>query len=363
MTDQHVVLIGGGHTHALVLAALRDDPLAGARITLINPGPTAPYSGMLPGFVAGHYTQGQLEIDLAALAESAGASLVQDRVTSADPVTRHVTLASGGKMPFDVVSFDVGITTEMPGLPGFSEHGVPAKPLSAFAARWLSFRDGAQPADIAVIGGGVAGAELSLAMRHALKARKRDARVHLIDRSEILGEVPEGVRARLRRVLARNGIQIHEHAAIASVGPDAVTLENGKRIVSSFTVGAAGANPHDWIVDCGLALHEGFIVVDGALRAQGHEAIFAAGDCAHMSKTPRPKAGVYAVRQAPILTANLRSCVTGEPLADYVPQSDYLKLVSLGRKSALGVYRGIPFKGTLIWCLKDWIDRRFMAQF
>lgn len=363
MTDQHIVLIGGGHTHALVLAALRDDPIAGARITLINPGPTAPYSGMLPGFVAGHYTQTQLEIDLVALAASAGATLVQDRVVGANPSARHVTLASGATMPFDVVSFDVGITTEMPKLPGFSEYGVPAKPLSSFATRWLAFRDGAQPADIAVIGGGVAGAELSMAMGHALRARKRDARVHLIDRSEILGEVPDRVRAGLRRALMRNGIQIHEHATIASVGPDALTLGNGRRIVSSFTVGAAGASPHEWIGHCGLATHKGFIAVDPMLRAQGHEAIFAVGDCAHMVETPRPKAGVYAVRQAPILTANLRSCITHTPLDKYAPQSDYLKLISLGRKSALGVYWGMPFQGALIWRLKDWIDRRFMAQF
>src|SRR6056297_3082474 len=86
-----LVLIGGGHTHALVLRKWGMAPLPGARLTLINPGPTAPYSGMLPGHIAGHYTREELDIDLVRLARFAGARLVLARATDIDPQAQVVT--------------------------------------------------------------------------------------------------------------------------------------------------------------------------------------------------------------------------------------------------------------------------------
>ena len=154
MMKKNLVLVGGGHTHALVLAAWRAKGLPDTRVVLVNPGPTAPYSGMLPGFVAGHYSQTQLQIDLAALCTSTGATLVQDSAVALDPQARLLHLQNGAPVPFDVLSMDVGITTAMPALDGFAQHAIAAKPLGAFAARWAQARDG--DGAIAVIGGGVA---------------------------------------------------------------------------------------------------------------------------------------------------------------------------------------------------------------
>ena len=166
-----LVLIGGGHAHALVLRRWGMKPLPGARLTLINPGPTAPYTGMLPGHVAGHYPRDALEIDLVRLARFAGARLILGRVDALDRERRRVHVAGRGWIAYDLASIDIGITSDLPDLPGFAEHAIAAKPLGPFADAWAAFRAGAGPAEIAVIGGGVGGVELAMAMAHALRAR------------------------------------------------------------------------------------------------------------------------------------------------------------------------------------------------
>jgi len=178
-----LVLIGGGHTHALVLRNWGMNPLPGVRLTVINPGPTAPYSGMLPGFVAGHYTRDELDIDLVKLARFAGARLIVGKAVSVDPLAKTITVPNRPPVGYDVTAIDVGITSEMPKLAGFAEHGIPAKPLGTFATRWDMFRDTAHAPKVAVIGGGVAGAELAMAMAYAL--RDKSPNVALIDRGQI----------------------------------------------------------------------------------------------------------------------------------------------------------------------------------
>ena len=156
-----LVLIGGGHSHALVLRMWGMNPLRGVRVTVINPLPTAAYSGMLPGFVAGHFTREQLDIDLVRLARFAGARVIIGSAEGIDTEKREVRIAGQGPISYDVVSVDVGITSEMPALPGFPEHGIPAKPLAEFAAKWDAYRTTAKAPKVAVIGAGIAGAERS----------------------------------------------------------------------------------------------------------------------------------------------------------------------------------------------------------
>ena len=357
-----VVLIGGGHAHALVLLKWAMRPLPGARLTLINPGPTAPYSGMLPGFVAGHYGRSDLDIDLVRLARHAGARLILGSAHRLDPDARTVSVAGRPDIAFDVASVDVGITSEMPGLPGFAEHGIPAKPLGTFAEKWAAFRDGEGLSNISVIGGGVAGAELVLAMAHALRSRGRLQQATLIDSGPVLGAASAGVRDHMRRAFAEHGVTLIENAPVAGIHEDHVKLEGGREVLSDFTTGAAGARPHDWLAASGLDLHEGFLTVSETLQTSD-PAIFATGDCAHLGYAPRPKAGVYAVRQAPILLHNLRAAITGDPMRRYTPQKDYLKLISMGGKEALGERFGMLFAGKMVWRWKDRIDQNFMEQF
>ncbi len=359
---QDLVLIGGGHAHALVLRKWGMLPLPGARLTVINPGPTAPYSGMLPGFVAGHYSRDELDIDLVKLARFAGARVVIGAAIGIDTATRQIHVPGRPPIGYDVASVDVGITSDMPSLPGFAEHAIPAKPLDAFAARWDAFRKSEGPAHIAVIGGGIAGVELVLAMAHALRARGRLAQATLIDNTEALTAIGDKARAKLRNALTEQAVTLLEGAEIASIEPDHIRLTDGREVLSDFTTGAAGARPYDWINETGLELVNGFITVDAQLQSSD-PAVFAAGDCAHLSHAPRPKAGVYAVRQSPVLFDNLQAALSGGELRPYKPQKDYLKLISLGTKAALAERFGLTPSGPLMWRWKNHIDQKFMSKF
>ncbi|MBJ3763449.1 selenide, water dikinase SelD [Maribius pontilimi] len=357
-----LVLIGGGHAHALVLRAWGMDPLPGARLTLINPGPTAPYTGMLPGFVAGHYDRDTLEIDLMRLARFAGARIILGHATGIDRAAGEIAvedaLLGPRRVAYDVASIDIGIHSDMPDLPGFDAHGVAAKPLGRFASKWASHLDGPdRAAPKAVIGGGVAGVELAMAMSFGAGG----APVTVIDSSAALSGVGRGAERALRHAMQRHDVTLIERAEVSEIKATHVLLADGRTIPARFVTGAAGARPYAWLAETGLDLHEGFVTVDDTLRSSDR-AIFAAGDCAHMGFAPRPKAGVFAVRQAPILTRNFRAAMGAGRWSYYRPQRDYLKLISTGQKSAVADKLGLRLSGPLLWRWKDHIDRTFMSR-
>ncbi|MBV1868761.1 MAG: selenide, water dikinase SelD [Marinosulfonomonas sp.] len=362
---REIVLIGGGHCHALVLRMWAMKPLAGVRLTVINPHPTAPYTGMLPGFVAGHYSREALDIDLVRLARVAGARLILDRAVAIDPVAQTVSLAGGRVIPYHTASVDIGITSDLPALPGFGENAIPAKPLDRFATAWDAYLAAASDAaNVVVIGGGVGGVELALAMRHGLAQKGHpSAPVTLIEKRNLLFEQSKSLTKALKSALKSNAITVLENVEITAITHDTVVLASGQSIAANLVIGAAGARPQAWLKDSGLDLNDGFIAVDATLRSITHSDVFAVGDCAHLTFAPRPKAGVFAVREAPVLFANLRAAVSGGSMQAFRPQKDYLKLISLGQKSALADKWGLRSSGAALWRLKDRIDQKFMDQF
>lgn len=365
-----IVLIGGGHTHALALRRWGMAPEPGVRLTLISPLPTAAYSGMLPGHIAGHYTASELMIDLVCLARFAGARLILGHATGIDRAARRVHVPGRADVVYDLLSIDIGITTEPADLPGFADFGVAAKPLERFASRWQQFvsdvAQGQAAPQVVIIGGGLAGVELALAAHHRLTKAQPTLRptITLLEASpNPLSAVGAATRAALFGQLSAAGIDLVANARVAQVEKTGVICADGRQWPSQFTLGAAGARPQRWLADTGLALTNGFIDITPTLQSANDPQIFAVGDCAHMSYAPRPKAGVFAVRQAPILHANLRAALNGLRLQRYQPQSDYLKLISTGKKSAVADRFGLHLGGAWLWRWKDRIDRRFMARF
>ncbi len=360
---KEVLLLGGGHTHALVLRRWGMRPVPGARLTLVNPAPSAPYTGMLPGHVAGHYRRDALEIDLVRLARFAGARFIEGRAVDLDMAARRARLESGRHLPYDILSLDVGITSDMPSLPGFAEHGVAAKPLGRFADRWAEATAGRGPLSVVLLGGGVAGAELAMACAHRLKTLGRRGEITLIDRGRILDAAAPAMRRRLLRALDDWGVTCIAEDPPVEVTADAVRLDGGGHVPSDLTVGTAGAVPQPWLGATGLETRGGYVATDRYLRSVTDPCIYATGDCAHFTPDPRPKAGVYAVRAAPVLAHNLAADLTGRQRRAFRPQRDFLKLVSLGGQSAVAEKQGFAVAGPLMWRWKDRIDARFMERF
>ena len=359
-----LVFVGGGHAHALVLLRWAMAPLPGVRLTVINPGPAAPYTGMLPGLIAGHYRRDEIMIDLVRLGRQAGARLVMDRATGIDRDRRLLHLSGRPPLAYDLLSLDIGIGSDLPDIPGYTDHAVAAKPLGHYAEAWEAFLARALDApQLVIIGGGVGGVELALASHHRLTGFGRAPRITIVERgAEALPNIGRAARDRLLGHAARAGIRFVTGAAATAIAADSVTLTTGERLPSDFTLSVAGSRPQGWLADTGLALHQGFVTVGPSLQSSD-PLIFAAGDCAHLSHAPRPKAGVFAVREAPVLFHNLRAALTGGAMRPYHPQRDYLKLVSTGGKGAVADKFGLRSGGAWLWRLKDRIDRKFMAMF
>jgi selenide, water dikinase len=359
--NRDLVLIGGGHAHALVLRMWGMDPLPGTRVTVINPDPVAPYTGMLPGLIAGHYRRDELMIDLVRLARFAGARVILDRATGIDRQAKLIHLAGRPPLPYDLAAIDIGITSDLPALPGAREHAVAAKPLGRYAEAWEAFV--ATPPDrprVVILGAGLGGVELALASAHRLGSGPS---VTLLDQAEtFLPTLAPAARRVLETRLKAAGVILRLGVRVAEIRAGSVVLEGGEAVGSDFTLTATGARPHGWLAETGLRQEGGFLVTDASLRTSD-PAVFASGDCAGIAGDPRPKAGVFAVRAAKVLHANLRAALMGKPLQKFKPQGDYLKLISLGEQAAVAEKWGLVGSGPKFWRLKDRIDRKFMDKF
>jgi selenide,water dikinase len=358
------VLVGGGHAHVQVLRRLMMRPIPGVRACVVLDRPEAVYSGLVPGFVAGDYAAAELEIDVVPLARRAGAAVVLARALRVDPVAQRIELEGRPALAYDVASLDVGSSVRGLELPGVRQHALATRPIRAFVdaleAR-LAGLPGERAPRIAIVGAGAAGVELAF----TLGARARAQLCVLDAGAEILPGYPARVRRRALSLAQSRGIALRTGVRAAAVEPGAVRLESGERVAADLVVWATGAAPPDLVRESALPVDAaGFLRVSSTLEVVGVEGLFAVGDCAALEGHPWvPKAGVYAVRQGPVLAANLRARLACRPLRAYRPQRDFLSLMNLGGRRALGAKWGTAFAGAGVWRLKDRIDRRFVRRF
>jgi len=364
-----LVLVGGGHSHALALRMLAMNPVAGLRITLISPASHTPYSGMLPGLIAGHYRFEQVHIDLARLCQWSGARFIAGEVTGLDPGRKRLSLADRPPVDYDLVSIDIGSKPELESVPGAGEHAIPVKPIAHLWERWQALekilRDHGAAARhrIAVVGGGAGGVELAMALSHRLRGTGVTLDLYC-DAPHILQAYNPRSRRAVMAALARHGIRVHLDARVVAVEQSQLVIGNGERHGYDDLFWCTGAAAAPWIAASGLATDErGFLAVRDTLQASADESVFAAGDIAAQVNYPRPKAGVYAVRQAPVLAHNLRAAALGGVLRAYRPQRRFLSLISLGAREATADKGPFTATGRWVWRWKDRIDRAFMARF
>ena len=370
-----LVLVGGGHSHVIVLRRLGMRPIPGVRITIIARDLHAPYSGMLPGLIAGLYEFDDVHIDLGPLARFAGARLFHAEAVGLDLDRRTVLCRDRPPVPYDVLSIDVGIAPRLD-VAGAVEHAVPVKPIGGLVARWERLerrvRESPRRLRVATVGAGAAGVELTLAMQHALSTRARDESGGFhVPEFHLFGAAPtllpthnRGARRRFGRVLAARDVQLHLGTRISRVDPGRLETTRGESLEVDEVVWATAAAPPPWPAASGLAVDgAGFIAVDATLQSTSHPGVFAAGDVAAVLDHPREKAGVFAVRQGAPLAANLRRALVGKRLRPFSPQRRFLSLVSTGDRYAVASRGRMSAEGAWVWRWKDWIDRRFMRRF
>jgi selenide,water dikinase len=221
--------------------------------------------------------------------------------------------------------------------------------------------------EISIVGGGAAGVELALAIEYRLRREFPLATPHvrvIADTPILVPQLNAGARRRLKLHLGRRGIGVHLAAAVAQVAADSVRLETGIEFRSDATFWAAGASAPPWIAGSGLAVDtRGFMLVNDSLQCVTDRDVFGAGDCVSHEGRALPKAGVFAVRAAPVLAANLRAAAHGGALIPHVTSPRHLALIATGRRHAVGAWDGLAFQGAWVWRWKDRIDRDFVARY
>jgi selenide,water dikinase len=370
----HLVLAGGGHAHLFVLEGMARRPLpAGSRVTLVAQHREHAYSGMVPGLVGGRYRAEELLIDLAGLARSAGAELIEATAESLDPEGQALVLGDGRRVAYDLLSIAVGSGTAGGDRPGVRDTALFVKPIDRTLAlvpaiERLVAGGGGPGLQIAVVGAGAAGVELALAIRARLRLLGRDdARVALVDGdTRILGDRSDACRKEAESVLAEQKVGLVLGGEVQALDGDRLRLPSGATLRADMVVWAAGPQAPALFRGSGLATDErGYLRVDRTLRSVSHPSVFAAGDAAALEGYPgMAKAGVYAVRQGPVLRDNLLAALAGRrPRRRFRPQRRFLALLNTGDGRAILSYGDLAVTGRWAMTLKDRIDRRFIARF
>lgn len=369
-----LVLLGGGHSHVAVLKMLGMDPIPGARLTLISKDNVAPYSGMLPGLIAGHYSHDEAHIDLRKLCGFANAQFYRGEVSGLDLENKRVLCKDRPPVAFDLLSINTGSMPRSHDIPGAAKYTLPVKPVDRFLVRWLEVIEQirrAQTVRIAVVGGGAGGVELTLSAQYrltnALQNERNAPRIefHLVtDTATILPTHNRRVQAKFARILGERGVHVYVDQRVTHVFPTHLQCELGLPIPYDIALWVTSAAAPAWIAQAGLETDaQGFLAVNDCLQSTSHPFVFAAGDIAGVLKHPRPKSGVFAVRQGNPLAQNLRRALAGVALENFVPQRQFLSLISTGNKYAVASRGPFTLEGEWVWRWKDWIDRKWMRKY
>lgn len=366
---KRLLLLGGGHAQINVLADLARTPLAGWDVHLVSPYRRLIYSGMLPGWVAGHYGIEGCAIKLNELAFNAGATFHETAGLGLDLAKSELRCADGGTLKFDVLSIDTGPMPALQGLPGSLEHALPVRPIERFIAAWPALlariKGQGRRFDLVILGAGAAGVELAFAIQHRAAL---DSCSHLVitlvgSQDLPLGGAPMRTRSQLAGLLAKRGIRWLGSRRASRVDEQAVSFETGAPLACDACLVSTGAAAPPWPAAAGLATDDqGFIRVGRTLQSLSHPAVFAAGDVAAYADA-RPKSGVFAVRAGPVLADNLRAFCEGRALQPWTPQARALYLISTGDCHALATWGRWSWSGRWVWRWKDHIDRQFMRRF
>jgi pyridine nucleotide-disulfide oxidoreductase family protein len=362
---RRLVLAGGGHAHLAVLVALARCPLRDVEVTLVTPAAKHAYSGMLPGWIAGHYARPEIEIDLAALARRAQVTVLRGCVDALDAGRRRVAVSDGPSLPYDMLSLDVGSEIDTAWAEALGDRLLPLRPIAGFLDRWpeaLATARDRRGFRLAVVGAGAAGIEVALAVRHAFDHGRIDGDVCLVaPPAKFLAGHGPGARRRAAVWLRRAGIVLHEGLVVGT--REGLLLPDGSRPGFDCVIAATGAAPPGWLQTSGLRLDaQGYVAVDACHRSVSHGDVYAAGDVCSREDAHFARSGVHAVRAGPVLAANLAAALTGGRFREYQPRRRSLYLLACGPRHAIVSWGSLSADGGWAWWWKDRIDRGFVGR-
>jgi len=365
-----LVLVGAGHVHLEILRRFATDGPRPYDVTIVSLEERHFYSGMTPGYLAGQYTYDDLTSHVPSVATRAGARCVIGRAAGLDPKARIVRLEDGREIGYDVVSLNIGSLLLGTGTE-LTRHAELIKPFHRVERikQRLDELLAEEPdgkVSVVVVGAGAAGVEIAFALAATLDRAGRSRSVSIVEAGDhILSGYAPRFREKAQRVLRGSGIQVILGERVTEVTTNEVGLENGHRLPCDLTVWLTGPQAASWLAETGLPTdRRGFLLIEDTLRSGGDPAVFAVGDCGTLKAYPdTPKAGVFAVREAPVLWHNLLALSTGEPLQRYEPQQGFLSILNTCDGKALLRYKGLVSWSRWAWWLKDWIDRRFMRKY
>lgn len=382
--ENGLVLLGGGHAHLEVLRRFAARPLRTARVTLVSMFGQHHYSSLVPAFLQGRRSEHEFAFDLRAICRTAGATFVEGCAESIDCAQRRVVVAgdSARVLSYHVLSIDVGSIPAGLAIPGVREHAFTVRPMSkavalgrrldalivtALAHR-ASTTDGTESGDlpVCIIGAGAGGVEITLAVARRLRDAGLRGPISLIDHAAapLAGYAPP-IQRRVARLLTARGISLRLGQSVRAVEATAVQLDDGSRCAAALTIWTTGAAAPPLLATSALATDEqGFLLVDETLRAVGDAHVFGAGDCIALRDHPRlPRAGVFAVRQGPILAHNLRATLDGGRPRPFAPQRHFLAILDTGDGRALLRWREYSCHARWALALKHLIDVRFVRRY
>lgn len=369
-----IVLLGVGHTNAHVVRMWRMKRIPNAELTCVSDRSIATYSGMLPATLAGQIPEEQMQIDLVRLCASVGARLIVDRVTGVDHENAKLFFADRPPVPFDVLSVGIGSQPTVASLvEPDSPHLLKIKPMQTFMARLrerIAALKGGGDLKVAVVGSGVAGLEIAFCLKPFLAEHGLGhATVVLVTRSkQIFQEGQSNTRKLLERELARKGMQLICGKSVTAATSSGLRFEDGNEQPADLVVWATGASAPNGLQELGFeCTTAGFLQTDHTLQVTGRDdapgTVFAVGDTGTIAGENLPKAGVYAVRQGPVLWENIQRALEGRTLQRYRPQKSFLSLINLGDGQAIAQWKGRAFCGKWAYRLKHSIDSKFMEKF
>ncbi len=370
----HLLLVGGGHSHVQVLKRLMMKPAqsAGLCVSLIAREVHTPYSGMLPGHVAGLYGFDEMHIDLGRLCRAANVRLIEDEVERIDPQAQVVITRLHPALSYDLLSLNSGAS---PGFDGVEVTGgvTPVKPIGRFLTAWRDVHASLSEAigrgekkSLVVVGAGAGGVELAMAVCKAFEGSESGRLdLKLVEaQGEILAGHNSFAKRWAERRLSKAGVTILKGFQVAKLGSKCLQSTQGEQIRADHVMWTTSVSAPSFIQDSGLQLDsDGFVSVNEYLQSRSHSNVFAAGDVAHLEGQARPKSGVYAVRAGPTLAENLLRFCDGHALRPYRAQAKALAIIGDYQGSAVASRGGFFAAGRAVFRVKQWIDRRFMRRF